>query len=204
MKLKTKHPYLLISILTIGIAVFISLVLFPTEPCIRITGMVLQLLGVGSVIVGIAETRQLFGEPSFYTITRNWFLSLIRKRNITLQANSIYSGNPTISNARLSQRNSTVGDNPTIEEKVLSLEKNISFINVDLKNLQEEIDVQSSEIHKRINEKSESIQKEVAEINARLKESATGGIHISAIGASWLFFGVILSSLAPELANWIS
>jgi hypothetical protein len=203
MKLKTKHPYLLISILTIGIAVFISLVLFPTEPCIRITGMVLQLLGVGSVIVGIAETRQLFGEPSFYSIAKNRVLSLLHKRNIIIHTKT-GNINFTSSSPRISQRNSPVGDNPTIKERVYSIEKNISLINTDLKNLQEEMDILSSEIHKRINEKTESIQNEITEIDQKLKESATGGIHISALGASWLFLGVVLSSLAPEIAKWIS
>jgi hypothetical protein len=52
--------------------------------------------------------------------------------------------------------------------------------------------------------KSESIQKEIIEINKKLKESLTGGMHISALGASWLFFGVVISSLAPELADWVN
>jgi hypothetical protein len=34
-----------------------------------------------------------------------------------------------------------------------------------------------------------------------LEASGTGGVHISAIGASWLFVGVILSTAAIEIAE---
>lgn len=40
-------------------------------------------------------------------------------------------------------------------------------------------------------------------INAKLEAVATGGIHISAIGAVLLFFGVILSTASVEIAGWL-
>lgn len=199
MKLKSKHSYLIISILTIGMAVLISLV-FRTEACIRITGMVLQLLGVYSVIVGIDKTRELFGEPSFYTISRDWLLSLIRKRkksNLTASASLKMDSNLS---AHLSLRHSSMGLKTTLKERVLSLEKNIKYIDEDIKYLQEKVKNQNAELLKTINNKSETNQKEIDKINQKLMESATGGIHISALGASWLFFGVILSSLSNEIA----
>ena len=36
-----------------------------------------------------------------------------------------------------------------------------------------------------------------------LETTAIGGVHISAIGATWLFVGVVLSTAAPEIASWV-
>ncbi|HEX7677591.1 MAG TPA: hypothetical protein VF713_05665, partial [Thermoanaerobaculia bacterium] len=46
-------------------------------------------------------------------------------------------------------------------------------------------------------------QGEVEQIRKMLDTTATGGVHITAIGATWLFIGVVLSTAAPELANWL-
>lgn len=203
MNLKIKNPFLWTSITTNGGIVLISILIFQDEAFIRISGMLLQLMGICSVVLGIAETRQLFGEPSFYIIAKNWFFSLIRKKNITIQLDTVH-GSASVYNIRISKRDSPLGTNPTLKERVLSLEKNISFLSDDLKNLQEEIDIQGNDIQKRINDKYKLLQKEIEQINQKLKESATGGIHISALGATWLFFGVVLSSLAPELSKWLN
>ena len=200
MKLKINHPHLWTLILTIGIALLV-VIIFPTESCIRITGMVLQLCGVGSVVWGISETRELFGEPSIFGILKSKIKSIL-KRNITLRIDDLTSNVHFSDNVRISQRR-PIGNNQSLKERITTLEKNFEFIDSDIKGLQEEMDIQKSEIFRRINEEKERNQIEINLIHEKLKESATGGIHISALGASWLFFGVILSSLAPELANWI-
>ena len=49
-------------------------------------------------------------------------------------------------------------------------------------------------------------QSRVAEdiaIREKLEATGTGGVHISAIGASWLFVGVILSTASVEIAALI-
>jgi hypothetical protein len=45
-------------------ALFISFRPHTTESVIRLTGLILQLLGIGTVIWGISETRALFGHAS--------------------------------------------------------------------------------------------------------------------------------------------
>ena len=201
MKLKIKHPFLLTFILTIGIALLI-VIFFRTEPCIRITGMVLQLCGVGSVIWGISETRELFGEPSIFGILKSKIKSIF-KRTVHLGVAHLNSHGHASDNIRASQRR-PFGVNQSLEERIKTLEKNFEFIDSDIKDIQEEMDKQKSEIYRRINEERERNQIDINSIHEKLKESATGGIHISALGASWLFFGVILSSVAPELSRLLN
>jgi hypothetical protein len=39
-------------------------------------------------------------------------------------------------------------------------------------------------------------------IREQLEATATGGIHISAMGTAWLFFGIILSTASQEISQW--
>jgi hypothetical protein len=48
---------------------------------------------------------------------------------------------------------------------------------------------------------AQSRQTEDTAIREKLEATGTGGVHISAIGASWLFVGVVLSTAATEIAQ---
>jgi hypothetical protein len=56
----------------IVVALVVSLRPHTPESVIRLTGLVLQVLGIGTVIWGISETRALFGRPSFAAKTKSW------------------------------------------------------------------------------------------------------------------------------------
>ena len=64
--------YAWLSATVICVALVISLRPHMTESVIRLTGLVLQLLGISTVIWGISETRALFGHPSFASKAKAW------------------------------------------------------------------------------------------------------------------------------------
>jgi len=41
-------------------------------------------------------------------------------------------------------------------------------------------------------------------IREKLEATETGGLHISVMGALWLFVGVTLSTGASEIARWLN
>jgi hypothetical protein len=43
-----------------------------SEPLIRLAGLFLQVLGIGTVIWGISETRALFGHPPIFRKATSW------------------------------------------------------------------------------------------------------------------------------------
>lgn len=45
---------------------------------------------------------------------------------------------------------------------------------------------------------------ETEAIRKELEATGTGGVHISAIGASWLFVGVVLSTAAVEISKCLN
>ena len=61
-----------LAVVVIGFALVVSLRPNTPEPVIRLTGLVLQLLGIATVIWGISETRALFGHPSLRSKAKAW------------------------------------------------------------------------------------------------------------------------------------
>lgn len=173
-----------------------------TEPEIRLTGLVLQILGIATVAWGIRETRALFGRPDIFTLARNWI------HKAPVYGGRVVSGsiNVTLPGLEAHARgycSSTATLDATIEERVDVLEKNVKHINNRIDETQTEIDqhsrVQSVALKQEKQERSQQDQ----ELSAKLEVTETGGLHISAIGALWLFVGVSLSTASVEISTWL-
>jgi hypothetical protein len=92
---------------------------------------------------------------------------------------------------------------PTIEFRVDALEKNLILIQDRISQTQGEMDGEFRKIIKLLKSEVQFRQEEDAAIRARLETTATGGVHISAIGAVLLFVGVILGTASVEIAGWL-
>lgn len=186
----------------IVIALVVSLRPGTPEPLIRLTGLILQLLGIGTVIWGISETRALFGHPSFAAKTKSWLgrFPLLR-RNIVLAA-----GAGSLSAATCKARGYVtqgLGPNPTIETRIDALEKNMALIHERISSNEKELDEEVRKAAEALKNEERARQTEDNAIHEKLEATGTGGVHISAIGASWLFVGVILSTAGIEIAEFL-
>ena len=187
------------SMAVIGVALIISLCLHPTEPVIRLTGLGLQLFGIGTVIWGISETRALFGHPSFLSKTKAWFRRFpLLRRDVGLRVDGATHLHVS-GKARAYQTHRAT--NPTTEERLDSLERNVTLIHERISQIQKETDKEFHEMTAAIKREEQSRHAEDNAIRMKLEATGTGGVHISAIGASLLFVGIILSTAATEIAS---
>jgi len=192
--------YLWLALGVIIFALVISLRPHTPEPVIRLTGLFLQLLGIGTVIWGISETRALFGHPSFAAKTKLWLVlcPILRKNTV------IVAGSGIIAVAGCKARMHVThgaGPNPTIEARIDAVEKNIALIYERITCTEKEMDEEFRKVTEALKNEENVRKTEDNEIFKKLECTGTGGIHISAIGASWLFVGVILSTAGIEIAK---
>ena len=194
--------YAWLSLAVIGVALVIALRPHTTEPVIRLSGLVLQLLGVSTVIWGISETRALFGHPSFASKTRAWLSRFpLMRRDVFVAV-----GDVSMSLAAVKGRAYQTygpGDDPTIEARLDALEKNVTAIHERISQTQKEMDEEFQKTANAIMRETQSRQAEDNAIREKLEATGTGGVHISAVGASWLFVGVVLSTRAIEIAEFL-
>ena len=182
-----------------AIALIISVHPGTSEPVIRLAGLVLQLLGISTVAWGISETRALFGHTPFSQKAKDWLSRFpLRRRDVVVGVSGI-SISTSVGNPRGFGTHGP-GPNPTVESRLDALEKNVTSIHERISTTQKELDegMQKSAVALKT-EEAARLQEDAA-IRQKLEATGTGGVHISAIGASWLFVGVILSTAAPELA----
>jgi hypothetical protein len=92
------------------------------------------------------------------------------------------------------------GLSPTIETRVDALEKNVAAIHDRISQTQKEVDEEFQKSADALKREEQSRQAEDKAIREKLEATGTGGVHISAIGASWLFVGLILSTGSVEIA----
>jgi hypothetical protein len=199
-----EERYTWLSVAVICVAMLLSLLIISlrphwTEPVIRFTGLLFQLLGISTVIWGISETRALFGHPSFLSRKKAWLSRFpLLRRDVVLAGEGVT--HVLVSDEATVYMTHGAGPNPTIEARLDALEKNVTSIHERITQTQKEIDKEFHTITGAIKREEQSRQAEDNAIRVKLEATGTGGVHISAIGASWLFMGIILSTAATEIA----
>ncbi len=168
------------------VALIVSLRPNTPEPVIRLTGLVLQILGIATVIWGISETRAFFGHPAFAAKTKSWSTRFpLLRQNIVIAAGAASLALLT-SKARAHSTHNP-GPNPTIEARIDSLERNIVLIHERIDSAEKEMDEEFQKTSDALKSEEHARQSEDNQIHKKLEATGTGGVHISAIGASWLF-----------------
>ncbi len=89
------------------------------------------------------------------------------------------------------------GQNPNTDTRLDALEKNIAAIHERITATQKELDEEIQKSADALMGEAQARQTEDSEIRKKLEATGTGGVHISAIGASWLFVGVDRRRLVP-------
>jgi hypothetical protein len=191
--------YVWLALATNLLALIVALRPGTSEPVIRITGLLLQVLGISTIIWGISETRALFGHASLTKKIKAWLQRFpLRRRHIVF---GVGGGDfaVTMGKARAFVTHGA-GANPTPDARLAALEKNIASIHERISATEAEIDQGLHKVGQEIKCEAQTRQTEDEGLRKKIEATGTGGLHISALGASWLFVGVTLSTAAPELA----
>ena len=192
--------YLWLALSVNAFALIISLRPGTSEPAIRLAGLVLQVLGIATVAWGISETRALFGRPPLVQKAKDWLGRFpLRRRDVVVGLTGV-SASTSLGNVRGFGTHGP-GPIPTVESRLDALEKNVTSMHERISATQKELDEGIQKSAAALKTEEAVRQQEDAAIRQKLEATGTGGVHISAIGASWLFVGVILSTAAPELAT---
>lgn len=172
-----------------------------TEFDVRAIGAALQLFGVGTVALGVRRTRRLFGHPGIVESTCAWWGRRPRlSGRVGVLAAHVTLGQATARARGHVTRNAPPG--ASIEERTTALEQNVSLIHERISQTQADIDRVEREHRERL-EGEERVRAEGdAALRKLVEATETGGLDVSAVGATWLAVGVVLTSFAPELAGW--
>lgn len=175
---------------------------FPFEMTIRYTGGVLQLLGIFTVMWGIDETRAMFNHPSFSAKASLWLKNIFKRPKNVFLVSSV-SSDTSVGDVELYQTNKPE-PNASAEQRLESLEKNIELIHERISNTKNNIDTKFGKGAAALKGEIARIEAEIKSLSEKLENTEVGGLHISAMGALWLFVGVVLSTAAKEISVFLN
>jgi hypothetical protein len=170
---------------------------------VRVIGLTLEWLGIGTVAYGIRETRKLFGHPSARQLARAWMLRFPRwRRRVVVGAGA---GSIGISGASAQMYVwSNVDPAAPLQEQLNAVARNTERLNERLNQLQSEVDKDLLKHSEALQREQESRARADSDLQLRLEAAETGGLHITFMGVVWLFVGVTLSTLSSEIVQLLS
>lgn len=187
----------------VGIPLWLSLqVADNLETSFRYAGLVVQLLGLGTVAYGIRQTRKIFNRLSMKEIVRNYLyrLSVIlgRWKNTTASLDvslppitTLFSGYETVTPQRGGSH----------EVRITALEKSIEAIHLRITETKQALEEEGSS-RKAANETVRvACQSEMQDLQKKLEDFSVGGLNLETIGLFWLAIGVIFATVPDVLAR---
>lgn len=191
-------PVLVIIIVLIIIS---RLPLNQAEFWLRFCGFGFEVLGIGTVVLGLRDKQRLFNRPSLFEDIRRWFARRPRwgaKKYAPLVADAgIYAISDM--SAKLSVWRGTSTEAP-IEARLAALEANLITLREEQAGAAKEFWEATRKSNEAVDVERQAWESAVTALRVQLEGLGAGGLHIEMLGIVWLFLGVVLTTFPGEIA----
>ena len=170
------------------------------EARIRFAGLILQIVGIGTVVYGIRRTRDLVRQPfreRALVAARRDLPAVFRSR----RAYVVPHANPSVATEDAVSSKPTGAKRTKRNERVAALEAKLQAAHDRIALTQRRLD---DEV--RVRDRDDSWERTAREeadeqMWKALEEVSSGGLGLSGAGVLWLLLGVALSAAAGEVAR---
>ncbi len=172
------------------------------ESMIRITGMFLQLFGIGTVAWDINKTRKEFGRPGVLKIwcQRLRHFPLFGKQ---IEATTLRATLPPMIGNWHAHQSVNADPEATAGERIQALEENLQIVHNRISQMQNEVDHKFRKYFEKLTQEKQVRDREIKKTRAKIETTETGGLPVLGMGVLLLFQGVIMSTVPAELAKWL-
>jgi hypothetical protein len=188
--------------LVIAAATILGFVTWHSESSIRSSGYVLQFIGMIFAIRGLLSIREHFGQPLLRVLLVGWFKRFPKlKKNVVVGVGTVQL--PMIGVKGRAEVWESDDPKKPIEQRVERILRNIERIRDEQRIHSELIDKLkgSHEEHKK--KTTEQTKKMEEDIREELESLHTSDLITSLVGLVWLLVGITMSTMAPELYQWL-
>lgn len=167
----------------------------------QVAAGLLQLFGVGTVALGIRQTRRQFRRPGLLAHAWEWARSFPPIKPPDIRGSVSVSLGSDYAIARgYGWKNAPAG---------ASTEDRLAVVEENLRGLVQRFDGAEKELRDGISEQKVGLETEKAarsegdrEISVRLEAAETGGLTLSLVGTVWIAAGIVLGTIPAELSVW--
>lgn len=190
-------------LLVIAAAVSLGFVTWQSESSIRISGYILQFAGMIFAIRGLLGIREYFEQPLLWTLLVNWFKRSPKwKRNVVVCVGAAQEVN-RLGKVRAESWSPDNPENP-IEQRVSNIINNLERIRDEQRHYFDLIDKLNDSHEEHQKNTIKQTKKLEADIRADQESLHTNDLIPSLVGLVWLLVGISMSTMAPELYEWLN
>lgn len=170
-----------------------------SEKAIRLTGLVLQLAGILTVVWGIVSTRGFFGLPPVRRLIASWWSRAPFRRRHTAygEMNASFS---VLGGSAHGYSSFPVDYASPVDQQIRVIERNLSLIHERITSVHGQVSKMQDELKAQLNEQTNRIEDVRAKLTEHVRVFGTAGLHISAVGAAWLFVGAVFGTASQDLS----
>lgn len=174
-----------------------------SERSFRLWGMTLQIFGTLTVVWGIFKTRADFGQPTMRSKFQHWFTNFpsFRPRTNTASMNLVFPS--AVFDARGYSTRGPSTDR-TVEGRLDYLEKIMAELEIAQEKTNNAVFQAEKKAQQALDAYSVQFADVIANVSKKIETTATGGVHVSAMGIILLIVGTIFGTAAPEISNLLS
>ncbi len=196
-----KGKIIFICLLVIVTTVVLGFFTWHSEVSIRLAGYVLQLIGMIFAIRGLLSIRSFFGQPLLKDLVFNWLKQFPKgKKEVFIETGAF-----NLSIGIKSSADVWTPDNAsqTIEQRIEGIVENLERIRNRQREHANSIDDLNDSYKKHKMMVAEEAKNMKEEIRSDLESLHTSDLITSLVGLIWLTAGITMSTIAPELHQWL-
>ena len=171
------------------------------EPQIRLVGLSLQCLGMSTVAIGVIKTRRYFEFSSLGEAAREWLREFPRwrKRIVSMSGLAVSAG--AVVSARGDVWSRMDESDPT-DKQLKALRQNVEDLRHRVSTLAKAMEKSADQVSSFMAQERTDRTEGDRALDAKYERAHTDGLGLTLVGLLWLFIGVILATLAPEISRW--
>ena len=172
-----------------------------TADLVRYAGLVLQLLGIGTVAKNLADRGVLFNLPRLRDLARR-SLTTFPKWGIHATLNAAAGSATIVASGHVEASVWRGYANKSAEERIEALIANVEELKSQVTRSVAALRAEHNSLQSALTSHREERVWEDAELRRLLTGIGISSVHLDAAGIIWLSLGVVLSTIPVELAHW--
>ena len=169
---------------------------------VRSIGLILQLIGIWTVWSDLTATARSFDRPTIVQSSLRWLRALL---GLTVAVDDVRaSGTNTVSGSVYMKVRKTIRPEDPIENRVAVLEALVAQIDGDLDTVISGLQRRATETRKAIEAEAEKRRLSLETLERKLERAVLGNFSKLAFGVFWLAVGVVIATMAPEIAQRVA
>ncbi len=170
------------------------------ETALRWAGMLIELSGIGTVVLGLMAKHRLFKLPSVLENALSW-----------VQRRPKWKATPTILEVKTAETIELSGtarvsvwrgtpDGASLEDRITALEQNLQTVRKKQSEIEKRLDEERREQQQALTIETRAREATDQDLRNILEDLGSGGLYLEAMGIAWVIVGVFLATISSDIA----